>query len=161
MTEQPQDPTDPRQEAATDGTGAARPQPEWEETAARVGGALGRFARRARAASEQAIQDARPEAERLARQARAAAEAARPHVERAGRTVATEATRFAREHQDEIKRAARVGAELTARRVVPLPLRPLVDALEAEHLHRPAPLTDDRADALADNHPDGRTPPTA
>ncbi|MEX2031711.1 MAG: hypothetical protein WEA81_02480, partial [Dehalococcoidia bacterium] len=58
------------------GTGAprslSRPTPEELSAAAtRVGGILGRFARRARAIGGQAAAEARPEAERLARQARA------------------------------------------------------------------------------------------
>lgn len=109
------------------------------QAAERLGRALGRFARQARSAGEELAREARPEAERLARQARTAAEAARPHLERAGR----EAVRYAREHEDDIKRAARVGASYTARRVVPLPLRPIVDAVEADRRRRP-PLRDDR-----------------
>ncbi|MCA9850624.1 MAG: hypothetical protein KC461_08260 [Dehalococcoidia bacterium] len=110
------------------------------EGAERVGRMLGRFARKARATGEELAREARPEAERLARQARIAADAARPHLERAGR----EAVKYAREHEDEIKRAARTGAEFTARRAIPLPLRPIVDAVEQDRRRRP-PLRDDRA----------------
>ena len=109
-----------------------------------IGRALGRFARKARPEAERLAQRVRPEAERLARSARAAAEAARPHVERAGR----DAVQYAREHEDEIKRAARTGAEFTARRAVPLPLRPIVEAVEADRRRRP-PLTDTRTPADA------------
>jgi len=127
-----------------------------------IGRALGRFARKARPEAERLAQRARPEAERLAqnvsekarqaseqarpeienlaRKARTAAEAALPHVERAGR----DAVQFARDHESEIKRAALTSAEFTARRVVPLPLRPIVDAVEADRRRRP-PLTDNRA----------------
>jgi hypothetical protein len=111
------------------------------------GRTLGKFARRARPEAERLRQEAdrlaqraRPEAERLAQKARAAADAARPHVERAGR----DAIQYARDHEDEIKRAALTGAEFTARRAVPLPLRPIVSAVEDEHRRRP-PLRDDRA----------------
>lgn len=134
---------DSNRDANTDTGSAPAPNAagrDWEATGARVGGALGRFARRALSAGEQAARDARPEAERLAQKARAAAEAARPHVERVGR----DAVRYARDHEDELKRAARVGAEFTARNAIPLPLRPVVDAIEAERLIRPAPLRDDR-----------------
>lgn len=99
-----------------------------------------RLAQRARPEAERLAQRARPEAERLAQKARAAADAARPHVERAGR----EAIQYARDHEDEIKRAALTGAEFTARRAVPLPLRPIVNAVEDERRRRP-PLRDDRA----------------
>lgn len=107
--------------------GLPRPTPaELSATATRVGGMLGRFARRALAAGEQVARDARPEAERLAKQARAAAEAARPHIERAGQ----DAVRYVREHDTEIKQAARTGARITAMRAVPAPFRPVVNALD-------------------------------
>lgn len=116
---------------------------DWERTAARVGGVLGRFAQRT--------------AQQAAQRAKAAAEAARPHVERTGR----DALRYARDHEDEIKRVARVGAGLTARRVVPMPLVPIVDAMQAEALRRPAPLRDDRAAELrAEGHPPDDAPAT-
>src|SRR5690606_35769024 len=132
-----------------------------EEQAGRVaegiGRTLGRFARKARPEAERLAQRAKPEAERLARQARAAAEAARPHVEQAGR----DALHYSREHQDEIKRAAITGAEFTARNAVPLPLRPIVNAVEADRRRRP-PLTDDRAPAPAPAPaPDAPPPPSA
>lgn len=118
---------------------ARKARPEAERLAQRVRPEAERLAQRVRPEAERLAQRARPEAERLARSARAAAEAARPHVERAGR----DAVQYAREHEDEIKRAARTGAEFTARRAVPLPLRPIVDAVEADRRRRP-PLTDTR-----------------
>lgn len=173
---------------ATNGPDDLTPEPgqetprDWERTVSRIGGVLGRFAQRARDVGEQAARDARPEVERLAqrakaaaedarpeaerlaqltaRRAKAAADAARPHVERAGR----DAVRYARDHEDELKRAARVGAGFTARRVIPLPLIPIVDAMQAEAMRRPAPLLDDRADrlgveAVGDPAPDGESSP--
>ncbi|MEX2446488.1 MAG: hypothetical protein WD734_04040 [Dehalococcoidia bacterium] len=109
---------------------------EIEAKAARLGGMVGRFARRFAA-------DARPEAERAGRLAAerarlaaqhglAAAQAARPHVERA----AGQARGYVHDHDDEIRRAARVAASLAATRAVPLPLRPIVDAASQE-LRRP------------------------
>ena len=92
---------------------------EVEQVAARIGSALGRFARRVAA-------NAKPEAERRAKQARAAAEAARPHLERA----ATQARDYVQTHDEEIKRAAQAGARIAASRVVPPSLRPIVDAAE-------------------------------
>lgn len=100
---------------------------------------LGRFARRALAVGEQAARDARPEAERLAKQARAAAEAARPHIERAGQ----DAVRYVREHDTEIKEAAKAGARITARRAVPVPFRPVVDALDLSRPRRIERIDDD------------------
>jgi hypothetical protein len=120
-----------------------------------VGGILGRFARRARAVGGQAAAEARPEAERLARQARAAAEAARPHVERAGR----DAARYVREHDQEIKDAATAGARIAAMRAVPVPFRPVVDALGASQPRPPlraAPPPDaDRTSPESPESPQG------
>jgi hypothetical protein len=97
---------------------AAR-QAEIEAKAARIGGILGRLARRVAA-------NARPEAERAAQRARAAAEAARPHVEDAGRR----AVEFARAHDQELLRAAELSARVAADRIVPPAVRPIVDAAE-------------------------------
>ena len=129
----------PEDDPIADPRRAARDE-QLGQGAERVGRALGRFARKARATGKELAREARPEAERLARQARIAADAARPHLERAGR----EAVKYAREHEDEIKQAARTGAEVTARRAIPLPLRPIVDAVEQDRRRRP-PLRDDRA----------------
>jgi hypothetical protein len=115
-----------------------------QEVAGRLGRMLGRSVQRARAAGEEAARDARPEVERLARSARSAAETARPHVEQAGRS----AIQYVRDHNDEIKRAARVGAELTAHQVLPMRLRPIVAAVEADRWRR-APYRDDRTDPEA------------
>lgn len=164
MTTPDPDPHDarPGTQPGTEDAPATAPDPERakrDEQAAiaaeRVGGTLGRFAgrwaRKARAAGEEIAREARPEADQLVKRARAAADAARPHVVRAGR----EAAQYAREHQDEIKDAARTGAAFTARRAVPLPLRPIVEAVEADRRRRP-PLRDDRAPDLAsDAKPDG------
>lgn len=97
-----------------------------------------RMARDAAERAKRAAEAAKPEAERLARQARAAAEAARPHAERA----ANEAARYAREHEDELREAA----SKAARFVAPVPLRPAVDAMDAELRRKPAPPEDDGAD---------------
>lgn len=151
------------------------------ETGGRLGGMLGRLARRAlpeaerlaqraREVGEQVARDARPEAERLAQRAReageharpeaerlaakarAAAEAARPHVERAGR----DAVRYVRDHDDELKRAGKTAAEFAAFRAVPLPLQPLIRAVEREVRPRP-PLRDDRTSNVVDT-PDAGHP---
>lgn len=100
---------------------AAPEPPTLEERAARMGGALGRVARRL-------AERAKPEAERRAQQMRAAAEAARPHVERATQ----QARDFVEAHDDEIRRAAEAGARIAAERAVPPVLRPIVNAAEQE-----------------------------
>ncbi|MEX1022667.1 MAG: hypothetical protein WD058_05925 [Dehalococcoidia bacterium] len=157
MTSEPQ----PDGETGTDATEGERNA----EAGGRVGGMLGRLARRARPEAERlaerarpeaerlaqrardlgghAAREARPEAERLAQVARAAVEAGRPHLERAGRG----ALQFARDHDDEIRRAARTGAEFTVRRAIPLPLQPIVHAVEGDLRRRP-PLRDDRTPDL-------------
>ena len=115
-----------------------------QEVAGRLGRMLGRSVQRARTVGEEAARDARPEVERLARSARSAAEVARPHVEQAGRS----AIQYVRDHNDDIKRAARVGAELTAHQVLPMQLRPIVAAVEADRWRR-TPYRDNRTDAQA------------
>lgn len=145
-----------------DATDQDREQPEGEQTrpatdraqeiATRLGGLLGRTAHRARERGEEAMRDARPEAERVARAARTAADAARPRIEQAGR----DAVRFVRDHDGEIKRAARIGAEVAAQRAMPVPLRPIVAAIEADRWRR-APLRDERATTpLPDTEPTER-----
>jgi hypothetical protein len=144
----PDTPNTPGAPGAPDATGTSNaapadsgdpPHDAFVETAARLGGVLGRAARRAVALGEEAAREARPEAERLAQQARAAAEAARPRIEEAGR----QAIRYVRDHDEEIKRAAIVAGEITARQVMPARLRPIVHAIEADRWRR-APLRDDR-----------------
>ena len=90
-----------------------------EEMAARIGRSLGRFARAAR----KAAQAQQPEAERLTQQA---IEAARPAAERAGQ--------FVREHETEIKQLGGAAARTAAYRAAPAPLRPVVSAVTAELL---------------------------
>ena len=95
-----------------------------------------RMAREAFERAQHAVDAARPEVERLARDAAAAAQSAaafaRPVVER----VAHDAVDYARDHQDELRRAATSAADaaanLATQRIVPGPLRPMVDALRQE-----------------------------
>ncbi|MDA1239487.1 MAG: hypothetical protein O2798_01460 [Chloroflexi bacterium] len=113
------------------------------DTAAQIGGRLGRLFRAARRTAapgperdhliEQAraaVDSVRPQVERAAQQARAAAEAARPHVERAAR----QAVQYTRDHQDQIRHVAAVGAIEAGRRVVPPALRPIATVVEGELL---------------------------
>lgn len=134
------------------------------------GGLLGRFARGAaraarrlqheaeerRPAAERAAHDAaerlrkaadaaKPEVERLGRNAKAAADAALPHIKRA----AKDAIDYTREHQDEIKGAAGKAGRVAARGVTPAPLRPAIDAFEAELTHPEGAEGTDKAAAGA------------
>ncbi len=103
-------------------------QAEIEASASRLGGMIGRFARRV-------VTNAKPEVERAAAHARAAAETARPHLERA----AAQAVDFAKAHEHEIKRVAERGARVVANGVVPQSLRPIMNAAEQELRRGPAP----------------------
>lgn len=147
--------TTPEDEPAIDPKRAARDE-QAGVAAERLGRVLGRFARKAKVTGGGLAREARPDAELLARKARAAADAARPHVERAGR----EALKYAREHEGEIKQGARTAAEFTARRAVPLPLRPIVTAVEEDRRRRP-PLRDDRTPEGAPPHDASAPPPPA
>ena len=112
----------------------------------RVGGMLGRLARRV-------VDSARPEAERAAAKARAAAQAARPHIERA----AAQAADFAKAHDEEIRRVAEAGAHIAADRMVPPLLRPVVNAAR-EELRRDAESRDAEARDAAAPAADGHAP---
>ena len=101
-----------------------------------IGSTAEKYAREAFERAQHAVDAARPEVERLARDAAAAAQSAaafaRPVVER----VAHDAVDYARDHQDELRRAATSAADaaanLATQRIVPGPLRPMVDALRQE-----------------------------
>lgn len=116
-------------EQAPEPTPAER-QAALEAKAGRIGGILGRLARRV-------VTTAQPEVERAAERARAAAETALPRIEQAATRAANGAVEFAKAHEDEIRRVAETGARVAADRVVHPALRPLVDAA-AQDLQRPA-----------------------
>jgi len=133
-------------------TAAAEPVAEptdlerFEQKAVRVGGILGRMAKKI-------AERAKPEVERRVEQARAAAESAAPHIERA----AQQAKDYVQTHDEQIKRVAETGARIAADRIVPPMLRPIVNAAEQE-LRRPAPPRED--EAPDDTHDDDAKPST-
>jgi multidrug efflux pump subunit AcrA (membrane-fusion protein) len=177
------DRTDAEQTPPEPGARRGISEDDIERIASQGASALNRFVRRAAKSARAAAEAARPEAERLARQARDAAEAARPEAERLARQArdaaeaaaraarprveraAREARQYLEEHDEELRRAGRVGAHYIVARSIPVPIRPLVDAMGREISRPRAPLRAPEPDihgtpeAEAPEPPSGTAPP--